>query len=224
MIITLDGPSGSGKSTIAQLLAQKLGYFYLNSGYLYRALGYILVKYYGYDEAKLRNPDFKDVQSCLLSGKFIYDYVAGRAIVRFEDEITHHLKRVEVSEYASLISRHPEVRAILVEYQRNLALEKRSMVVEGRDCGSKVFGDARVKFFVTASSEVRARRLQKDQEKLGKILSYEEAYEFVSRRDNRDKTREHAPLVQPEGSVLIDTSDLGPEEVLEHMLAVLKNY
>jgi len=221
MIITLDGPSGSGKSTIAQMLAEKLGYFYLNSGYLYRALGYILVKHYGYSEEKLRNPDFADVEDCLLSGCFVYNYVGGRATVFFKADITDQLKQVEVSEYASLISRHAEVREILVEYQRNLAAEKRSMVVEGRDCGSKVFDDARVKFFITASSEIRARRLQKDQEKLGKILSYEEAYEFVFRRDNRDKTRQHAPLVQPEGCVLIDTSDHTPDEILDKMLAII---
>ena len=221
MIITLDGPSGSGKSTIAQMLAEKLGYFYLNSGYLYRALGYILVKHYGYSEEKLRNPDFADVEDCLLSGSFVYNYVCGRATVFFKADITDQLKQVEVSEYASLISRHAEVREILVEYQRNLAQAKRCMVVEGRDCGSKVFYDAAVKFFVTARAEVRAQRLQKDQAKLGNILSYAAADELVSRRDNRDATRKHAPLVQPAGCVLIDTSDHRPDEILDKMLAII---
>ena len=218
MIITLDGPSGSGKSTLAQLLAQELGYFYLNTGFLYRALGYILVTHYGYDGEKLRNPDLKDIESCLLSGKLIYEYIDNHAIVSFKGDITGKLKLVEVSDYASLISRHSEVRSILMKYQRNLALEKRDVVVEGRDCGSTVFFDAPLKFFVTASSEVRAKRLQKDQKKLGRKLSYQEAYDFVIKRDNRDKNREHAPLVQPEGSVFIDTSELSAQEALKEMM------
>lgn len=218
MIITLDGPSGSGKSTLAQLLAKELGYFYLNTGFLYRALGYILVEHYGYDGEKLRNPNIEDIESCLLSGKLIYNYIDNKAIVLFEGDITNKLKLVEVSDYASLISRHSEVRSLLRKYQRNLAAEKKNIVTEGRDCGSTVFFDAGLKFFVTASSKVRTERLQKDQRKLGRDLSYEEAYDLLFKRDNRDKNREHAPLVQAEGSILIDTSDLSAEDALEKMM------
>ena len=132
MIITIDGPSGSGKSTLSQLLAKKLGFFCLNSGYLYRALGYILVTEYGYDEQKLREPDMEDICDCLLSGKFIYEYENGEQKVLFDGkDITEHLKKVSVSGYASLIARHLEVRGILKEYQRNLASEKKNIIAEG---------------------------------------------------------------------------------------------
>lgn len=218
MIITLDGPSGSGKSTLAQTLAQKLGYFYLNSGFLYRGLGYVLVTEYGYDEDKLRNPDLKDVEDCLLSGEFVYAYENNRAKISFGRDITPHLKKVAVSGYASLIGRHLGSREILKKYQRNLALEQKNAVVEGRDCGSSVFFDACLKFFVTASCEIRATRLKNDQKAFGKNLSYQEAYDFVVSRDKRDREREHAPLVQPEGSIVIDTSDATVDEVLDTMI------
>lgn len=221
MIITLDGPSGSGKSTLAQKLAERLGCFYLNSGFLYRGLGYVLVTKYGYDEDKLRNPDLKDVEDCLLSRKFVYKYENNRATLSFDGDITPHLKRVEVSGYASLIARHLGAREILKKYQRNLALAESKAVVEGRDCGSSVFVDADMKFFVTASFEVRATRLKNDQKVFGKDLSYEEAYDFVVSRDKRDRKREHAPLIEPEGAIVIDTSEASIEESLKKMITLL---
>lgn len=225
MIITLDGPSGSGKSTLAQLLAQKLSSFYINSGFLYRSLGYVLVKNFGYDEEKLRDPDLADVESVLTTGDLVYDYHFdhGHVTVTFRGEdITGLLKQVEVSHYASLIARHLEVRKLLKKYQRNLVSQKGNTVAEGRDCGSDVFSDADLKFFVMASDEVRARRLQKDQRSFGKELSYNEALEFIITRDERDRKRKHAPLVRPAGSILIDTSDLTVEEALNQIIGQVK--
>lgn len=218
MLITLDGPSGSGKSTLAQKLSERLGCFYLNSGFLYRGLGYILVNEYGYDEDELRNPDLADVEDCLLSGKFLYVYEDSKAKLSFGHDITHHLKKVEVSGYASLIARHLGAREILKRYQRNLVLAESKAVVEGRDCGSSVFVDADIKFFVTASFDVRATRLKNDQKAFGKNLSYQEAYDFVVSRDKRDREREHAPLIEPEGAIIVDTSGLNVEKSLEKML------
>jgi cytidylate kinase len=217
LIITLDGPSGSGKSTLAYMLAQRFGYFYLNSGFLYRGLAYILVQKYGYDEQALKNPDLATIEQIIFSEAFRYEYCNGEVKVFFEQEITPFLKEVEVSFHASLIAQHPAVLDWLKKYQQDLVAQHPHAVVEGRNIGSVVFPDAELKCFVTASPEVRAKRLQKDQKIYQKDLSFEEAYVAVIARDTRDRERAHSPLIEPEDSIVIDTSSRTIEESLEEI-------
>lgn len=222
MIITLDGPSGSGKSTLAAKLAQKLGFFYLNSGFLYRALAYILVHYYQYTQEQLHNLELADIVEIFDPQNFEYVYQDGKAFVIFKgDDITSHLKNVEISKYASLVALHPFSRQAIVPFQRNYA-KTHDMVCDGRDGGTIIFPHADFKFFVVADEQIRAQRLIDDEAKKGNSLVFEKALEKVQARDLRDQTRKVAPLRQAEDAVVIDTSKNSVEETLQILLKKIK--
>jgi len=221
MIITLDGPCGSGKSTLAQLLAQRLGYFYINSGFFYRSLAYLLVEKRGYDNKKLENPDIEDVQFVLDEHKFIYQYKNGFAQVFFQgQEITHHLKTSSVSHFASIVSAHQEVRQLVVLIQQKFGLQH-NLVTDGRDCGTEIYPQAEFKFYVTALPEIRAQRLQSDLEKNGIEMSFEKVLEMTQTRDNRDMTRAISPLRKADDAIEIDTSDQSVSQLLDFMLSII---
>lgn len=221
MIITLDGPCGSGKSTLAQLLAQKLGFFYINSGYLYRSLAYILVTEFGYDEAQLQAPRVADIQAILDEAHFNYVYSDGVAQVFFRGiEITQHLKMSSVSHHASIISAHESVRQLIVPLQQKFG-RMHDLVTDGRDGGTEIYPDAQFKFYVIADSEVRAQRLQADLEKKGVVLSFHEALSMTKNRDERDMTRAVSPLKKAHDALEIDTSHASVHQLLESMLSII---
>lgn len=223
MIITIDGPAGSGKSTLAAALAQHLHLFYLNSGYLYRGIAYVLITFYGYDEKELGDPNLNIIQDCIKSGDFRYEYKQGEAKVYFKDqEITKFLKDIDVSRAASLLGKNREVRNIIRKYKRALAEQNQNFVAEGRVSGSVVFPHADVKFYVTASEHVRAQRVQKLQKKRGDDLSLEEVLAQVAARDYSDMTRIHDPLIKPEDAIELDTSHLSKEQALQEALKHIK--
>jgi cytidylate kinase len=207
MIITLDGPCGSGKSTLAQLISKKLGFFYLNSGYIYRALGYVL----GGDA------DLEAVEECFEN--IVYN--PGQILYKGED-ITGKLKTNEVSQKAAVISKNKEIRELIDIYKRGLAQKKGNLIMDGRDGGSVVFPNADYKFYITAPTEVRAKRLVEDyQRRFDKELLYEDAYNNIYSRDESDKTRKYGRLVKPEGCIVIDTSDMDVEETLEKVIGFI---
>lgn len=221
MIITLDGPCGSGKSTLAQLLAQKLGCFYINSGYLYRSLAYILVHEYGYDEHRLRTSDIRDIQFILDPNNFVYQYQDGLAQVFYcGHEITHHLKASLVSHHASIISAYPHVRESIVPLQQHFA-KLYDIVTDGRDCGTEIYPHAQFKFYITASPQIRAQRLQKDLERKGVIISIEDVLQTTIARDQRDMQRVSCPLRKADDAIEIDTSFQSVEEVLDRMITII---
>lgn len=221
MIITIDGPSGSGKSTLAKKLAGKLGYFYVNSGFLYRALAYILVHQYGYDEQKLHNLVLDDIVEVFDDAHFLYTYENGHVAVLFQgQDITSHLKDVDISKYASIVAMHVYTRQATVPFQRRFAATH-DIVCEGRDCGTEVFPQADLKFYVTADVQVRAQRLQHDLAKKGKNISLQKALDKIATRDHRDQTRAIAPLRKPDNAVVIDTSYSTIEESLQKILDVV---
>jgi len=223
MIITLDGPSGSGKSTLAQLVAQKLGFFYINSGYLYRSLAYILVTDFGYDNEQLRAPSLNDIKVIFHDSNFIYQYQNGVAQVFFKGkEITHHLKYSKVSDHASLISADAQVRAEVVIIQRKFG-EMHNLVTDGRDGGTEIYPQAIFKFYITAQAEIRAQRLQSDLERSGMNITFEEALHMTQTRDARDMTRLISPLKKAEDAIEIDTSDQSVHQILEFMLSIIHN-
>lgn len=223
MIITIDGPSGSGKSTLAVMLAKYLNFSCLNSGYLYRGLAYVLQNFYGYDLAKMQNPDIADVQAILRSGNFVYVYESGLAKVYWAQvDITIHLKNPEISKFAACLAQHEQVHEVVNNFAFNF-VKDHDVVVEGRACGSVLFPQAEVKFYLVASQQVRALRLHKDQIKRGNLLLVQEALEQIRLRDIMDMQRPIEPLVKPEGAFELDSSVDAPEQVLQKALDVVRD-
>ncbi len=218
MIITIDGPTASGKSTIAQMLAKKLGFYYLNTGMLYRALAYLLMKECDFLEQDFSDPSERDLLICLDPDRLIYCYESDGLIkITFNgSDITPFLKTSIIDRAASLLSAHPRVREVLLDFQRRFA-KKHSLVVEGRDIGSIVFPNANVKFFLTASIEERARRWKVDRAARGEQFSLQESIEKISERDTRDMQRTCCPLITPEGAIVIDNTGLTREQTVQRM-------
>ena len=209
MNITIDGPGGSGKSTVAKLIAKKLSFSYLDTGSTYRAIAYYALKkgVSVEDEAKvialLENLDMKlweenGIQQVSVNG----------------ENVTPYIREHNISMAASTISKIPAVRIKLVELQRKIA-SITDCIMDGRDCGSFVLPDADYKFYMTASSDVRAERRRKELALKGEEIPFDEIKKDIEARDKQDMTRKFAPLVIPEKAVVIDTSDMTIEQVVD---------
>lgn len=209
MNITIDGPGGSGKSTIAKLIAKKLNISYLDTGAMYRALGYYAVKN-GIDVA-----DEKQVIPVLdtIDMKLWEENGVQQVSVNGEN-VTPYIREHSISMAASTISKIPAVRMKMVELQRKIAM-KTDCIMDGRDCGSFILPDADYKFYMTASSDVRAARRKKELDEKGQNLPLEEIKADIEARDKQDMTRKFAPLVIPDGAIVIDTSAMSIEEVTD---------
>lgn len=219
MIITIDGPSASGKTTIAQLVAQRLDIFYLSSGMLFRALAYALTEYYEYSLKNIACVTQHDLDRLQKEYEISY-YYDSHGVMKIcinDTDVTALLKTPEMDQLASCVAINPLVRNDLMRLQREIA-QKHSVVVDGRDCGSIIFPHADFKFFMTASLPVRAARFQADQQKKGRKLSLKKAEDELAVRDERDSTRDVAPLVIPQGALVIDTSDLSIETVIDMII------
>lgn len=222
MIITLDGPCGSGKSTLAQLLAQKLGFFYINSGYLYRALAYLLVHERDYDATSLQNIDLQDIADLLHPNYFVYQYQDGVAEIFFKGiNITPFLKSAEVSQNASIISAYQQVRQAIVPVQQYFAT-LHSLVTDGRDCGTEIYPHADFKFYVTAAPEIRAERLQKDLQRKGVVISFQEVLQTTLARDERDMQRAICPLKKADDAIEVDSSNRSIQQLLDFIMQMIE--
>lgn len=215
MIITIDGPTASGKSTAAMLMAQKLGFYYLNSGLLYRAFAYVLLDHCGYRVEKLYHPRDEDIQAYLLSDRinYICDSQAMASIWFDGNDITAHLKGGAIDQAASIVSGDVRVRQALLGVQRLIG-KAHDLVIDGRDTGTVVFPDADYKFYLTASLEIRAARWMHDQQARGNSYSLQEAIAQLAIRDERDATRDIAPLRIPEAATIIDNGQLTIEQTV----------
>ena len=200
MIITIDGPAGAGKSTVGRELSRRLGFRFFESGSVYRALACAV-------KDRQIDPGNREAVCGLIPG---LDF--------FHSRPEFYLP--ETGELASRLSAVPEVRQGLLQCQRKLA-EGGSLVAEGRDMGSVVFPEAEHKFFLDASLSTRTRRRQEELAEKGKKLKSEEVEAEISARDARDRSRKASPLVVPEGAMVIDTTGLGIEEVVEKMLSFI---
>lgn len=216
MIITIDGPAGTGKTTIARHLAEKLNFKYFDTGAMYRALTYCVLKDHVdlYDKEKLL--------AFLASFQFDMREVGKekRYFVDGED-VTDFIRTHEVTQKVSEVSAHPEIRKSLVTIQREFGKAKNA-VFEGRDMGTIVFPKADVKIFLTARPAVRAMRRYLEFKEKKMPSTHEEVLKELLERDHFDSTREIAPLKQAEDAHLIDTSDLTIEEVINQILAKIK--
>ena len=215
MIVAIDGPAGVGKSTVAKLLASRLGFLYLDTGALYRAVAWAVL------EQKLEPADAEAVAG-LLSKLSLRMQVTNNEVTVFINgkDVTKDLRTPAVSAAASVVSAIPAVRAWLLPVQREIG-QKGSVVAEGRDIGTKVFPSAPVKFFLEADVTVRAQRRHLELVAAGHRTAIEQTSAELAGRDDRDRSRSMAPLVAAEDARHIDTSRLSVEEVVNQMLAVV---
>lgn len=223
MIITIDGPTASGKSTIARMLAQELHYYYVCSGLLYRSLAYILVNHFGYTEDTVTHVDPKDIAACFDPEKFQYLYDAqNRERIMFDNEdITPYLKDSFIDRITSITSVNEYVRHFVTLLQHAIAADH-NIVIDGRDTGSVVFPHADIKFFLTASIEVRAQRWLHDQMGHNHHYVLQQAIEKIADRDRRDTERAVAPLIIPDDAIIVDNSDLTLEQTFDTMMAHIR--
>jgi len=225
MIITIDGPTASGKSTVSRMLADKLEFYYVCSGLIYRAIAYLLVNRHGYTPETLPLVLADDLAQCADPQRlqYSYDELSHERIFFDHEDITVYLKDKFIDYVTSIVSVNKDVRKAVTAIQRDIA-DGYDIVIDGRDVGSVVFPDAQVKFFVTASVKVRAERWRKDQERYDNHMSLMEAITLITDRDERDKNRSIAPLIIPKNAIVIDTSKLSVEQTVEKMLYCINEY
>ena len=211
--IAIDGPAGAGKSTIAKAVAKSLGYYYVDTGALYRGLAFGLM------QKGVPFADEKAVEKEILNVdvELLYENGVQKVFCNGKD-CSALIRTSEIGEGASVISQYASVREKLLDLQRNVA-RQHSCVMDGRDIGSVVLPHANKKFYLTASPEVRARRRTLEFREKGEPTNYEAVLEEVKKRDERDMNRAVAPLKQVEDAIFIDSSDLNIEEVVDRILA-----
>ena len=207
--VAIDGPAGAGKSTIAKLVAKEKGYIYVDTGAMYRALAIHFLK---------KNISAENVEQIILAcadADVTIAYEDGVQQVYLNGEnVTGFLREEAVGNMASVTSAIPEVRAQLLELQREMARTK-DVVMDGRDIGTNVLPNAEVKVYLTASVQTRANRRYLELSDKGQECSLEDIARDIEERDTRDMNRETAPLRQAEDAVLIDSSDMSIDEVVE---------
>jgi cytidylate kinase len=221
MIITIDGPVASGKSTVAKLLAERLGFYSLNTGLLYRAVAYVLKTFQG----------VKTLEQLAVAPATIFSFIPhitytfhdGRPLVCYQrTDITPFLKLPEFDQPASVVSANPFVRAQLLGVQHAIG-KQYDIVADGRDCGSVVYPDADYKFFLTASLEVRAARMAEYlHQKTGKPKDLAAARKQIVQRDKRDSERAVAPLRVPDGAIVIDNGLMTIEQTVQKILRYIE--
>jgi CMP/dCMP kinase len=217
MIIAIDGPSGAGKSTLGKRLAKELGLLYLDTGAMYRAAALaVLEKGERADDAEKAGEIVEQIKISL-SGTpdDLHVFLDQR-------EVSQDIRTPEVSQAASVISAIPAVRRILVERQRELGQRGAGCVLDGRDIGTVVFPNADLKFFLTASAESRAQRRYDELKLKHSAATFEETLSEINQRDERDQNRADSPLKQAADAIVIDSTALSLDEVIEQMLTAVR--
>ena len=215
--IAIDGPSGAGKSTLARRLATTLRFLYVDTGAIYRTIAY-----YAYAN-HLDPADEAAVLAALpnIRIELCHDAEGLQRMILNGEDVTDAIRLPQISQYASVVSAYPGVRAFLLEMQRDFA-RKGSVIMDGRDIGTVVLPQADVKIFLTASPEARARRRCLELEQRGTPEPFDQVLSEIQQRDWDDSHRETAPLRQAEDAVVVDTTELNFEESLAALLTVVR--
>lgn len=212
-VITIDGPAASGKSSVSRGLAKLFNIPWVSTGAFYRGLGYVAI------QQKVDLTDTKSLTELAMSDIWKVEMTPEKTEVWYKDQdVTDMISQEAVGNVASKISHYPEVRSSLLDSQRACALKTKGLVAEGRDCGTVVFPQAEVKVYLTASSENRAQRRAQE---LG--LNEEELVIQQKQRDEQDSTRKVAPLQIPKDALVVDTTELSLNEVVEKIYNFAKS-
>lgn len=212
VIITIDGPAGTGKSTVAHKLAMRLGLDFLDTGAMYRAAALLALE----NEIDPTDGNAVALKVNEVGIRFDWNQDPPRILLGACD-VSKRIRDLDVSESVSIIAAQSQLRAELVNSQRQIAKEHPRLVTEGRDQGSLVFPEAQVRFFMTASLDIRAERRIRQLAKTGTEVSRERIIKDISGRDRRDTHRPDGPLIKPEGAIDIDTDSLSIEQVVDLM-------
>lgn len=215
-IIAIDGPAGSGKSTTAKLLADRLGFIYLDTGAMYRALAHFALKH---------DISVEDGRALgLIAQKLLIEFKPEDGVNRVfanGEDVTEEIRSPEVNEAVSPVAVHPSVREAMVEKQRQMA-KKGNIVAEGRDTTSVVFPKADLKVYLDASIEERAKRRMLEYTKKGMTTSIDEQKQLLSQRDAIDSGRTHSPLKKTRDAMVVDTTNLNIEEQVDRIIKLAK--
>ncbi|MBQ4521484.1 MAG: (d)CMP kinase [Lachnospiraceae bacterium] len=214
--VAIDGPAGAGKSTIAKKVAKELDFIYVDTGAMYRSMALYFIR------KQVKAAEVDKIITLLPEIHVTIAYENGEQHVYLNGEdVSTLIRNEEVSQMTSSISTIPEVREKLLSLQRNLAKEN-NVLMDGRDIGTCVLPDAELKIYLTASVEVRAKRRYNEMIEKGMECDLEELEASIKERDYRDMNREIAPLKQAEDAVLLDTSDMNIEEVVNAIIQMVK--
>ena len=215
--IAIDGPAGAGKSTIARRVAKELSFIYVDTGAMYRAMALYLLR------KEVNRDDTEQVGNICQDAEISIEYQNGEQIVLLNDEnVNSYLRTEEVGNMASVSSAVPRVREKLLSLQRKLAKDM-SVVMDGRDIGTTILPDADVKIYLTASSLTRAKRRYLELQEKGTVCNLDEIQKDIEERDQRDMNREISPLRQAEDAVLVDSSDLTIQQVVDRILQIFRS-
>ncbi len=213
--IALDGPAGAGKSYLCHEIAKRFGLIHVDTGALYRTIGLYCFR------NGIAKDDAEAIKNALPRIKLGLEFGEDGQFVTLDGEnVNGFIRTPEVSMYASAVSAIPEVRAFLLDTQRNIAAEK-SVIMDGRDIGSVILPNANVKIFLTASDEVRARRRYDELTAKGQSVTYEDVYNDMIVRDRNDKTRKTAPALPAEDAIILDNSGLNREETIAAAIKII---
>ena len=214
--IAIDGPAGAGKSTIAKTLAKNLSFIYVDTGAMYRALAVYFIR------QGLKPDDKKGICDAVKNAKVTIEYKDGvQQVILNGENVTSYLRTEEVGNMASASSVYGPVRAHLLALQQNLAKEN-DVIMDGRDIGTCVLPNADLKIYLTASVEERARRRYTELTEKGETADIEKIKKDIEERDYRDMHREIAPLKQADDAILVDTSDMTIDEVVDKICSLCK--
>ena len=215
--IAIDGPAGAGKSTIARRVAKELSFIYVDTGAMYRAMALYLLR------REVNKDDTEQIGNICQDAEISIEYQNGEQIVLLNDEnVNSYLRTEEVGNMASVSSAVPRVREKLLSLQRKLAGDM-SVVMDGRDIGTTSLPDADVKIYLTASSLTRAKRRYLELQEKGTVCNLDEIQKDIEERDQRDMNREISPLRQAEDAVLVDSSDLTIQQVVDRILQIFRS-
>ena len=207
-VIAIDGPSASGKGTVAQLVADKLGFLYLDSGALYRIVAYA---------AKQKNIAWSDALAVTECAKTLIIEFIGEQVLLNKQDVSNEIRTEEIGKGASQVAVHAPLRAALVDMQHGFC-KAPGLVADGRDMGTVIFPNAPLKIFLTASTETRAQRRYKQLIGKNQSANYDNILQDLSDRDARDKNRASAPLVMADGAILLETDHLGISDAVDFIL------